>query len=147
MEKGPRCRHRQFLASVADPGNSAGFFPFFLLGIHEHPCVDSQGHPHLVTALQGVVSAPALETAWLMVWDGHGEAWPVLWRHAEENLPSHWEETWPCSVETPPPIQITLPAANPPCPVVFMVELQKQSHRASFSRVSVQGDVPGCIYS
>lgn len=56
-------------------------------------------NPHLVVALQVVVSAercwecwtPALETSWLMVWDGHGEDYEilVLWRHAKKNPPSH----------------------------------------------------------
>lgn len=59
--------------------------------------MDSKCHPHLVAALQGVVSAPDT-SAGDCVACGVGwscEAWErsVLWRHAEEDLHSHWEDT------------------------------------------------------
>lgn len=91
MEKAPRCRHRHFLASVTDPRDSAVFSsfsvrdPLSLCGFQ----VSSSFGPCFVGNLFQP-QTPVLQSGWLVVWGGHSEAWdrPVLWRHAEENLPS-----------------------------------------------------------
>jgi len=76
----------------------------------------------------------ALETAWLMKWDGHGGDYemPVLWRHADKSafpLRRHLATfIGDCS-----PTLAPLASSKFPHPVVFMVELQQQSRQDSFS--------------
>lgn len=80
MEEVPRCRHRQFLASVTDPGDSAVFFLFFCWGSTSILVWIPGAILIWLLLCKGLFQhqIPVLEAAWLVVWDGHGEAWESL---------------------------------------------------------------------
>lgn len=108
-------------------------------------------NPHLVVALQVVVSAercwecwtPALETSYGY---GVGWSWWRLWdtcfvETCKEKSAFPLRRHLAMFTRNGSPSSTQIASSKCPCPVAFVVELQKQSHQDSFSWVSVHGDV------